>query len=52
MGQGQGSEENKLKIFAAKVLPHSFKEENQMLLKRLSAYSMKDNEEEQGIIDM
>ncbi len=44
-GQGQGSEENKLKIFAAKVLSHSYKEENNMLLKRLQAYDLKASDD-------
>ena len=48
MNQGQGSNENKLKFFAAKVLPHNIKEENANLLKRLQVYSQMSKSSNNG----
>lgn len=44
---GKGDGESRLKFFAAKVLPYSVEEENKMLLKRLEAYSKKDQQSDQ-----
>ena len=33
-----GEDQSRMKYFAARVLPYNYKEENQMLLKRLQMY--------------
>ena len=44
-----GGMEPRQKFFAAKVMPFSIQEENKMLLKRLSIYKQKFEEEENGL---
>ena len=39
-----GDGETRLRIYAVKMIPHSFLEENQMLLKRLKIFKQKEDQ--------